>query len=70
MMRKILFLMAVFTITVASAQTKPAQKKADGKECCQGKKACTKEEESKASHCSPDSKGKVSATAKKNAVKA
>lgn len=67
-MRKILIVLAVFaSITAASAQTQPTQEKT--KECCKAKKDCSKEEETKGSHCSPDSKSKVLSTVKKSPAK-
>lgn len=68
-MKKILIALAIFaSAAAASAQTKPAQKKAEAKkECCKAKKECTKEEEDNC--CFPGSKAKILSTTKKPAAK-
>ena len=65
-MKKIFIAIAVFaSLTAASAQTKPAQTKAEVKKAAKAKE-CTKEDH----HCcSPGSKAKVMSTEKKAAIK-
>ncbi|MEJ6980976.1 hypothetical protein WG906_10970 [Pedobacter sp. P351] len=65
-MKKIFIAIAVFTsLTAASAQTKPAQKKAEVKKAAKAKE-CTKEDDN---CCSPGSKARVMSTAKKAVTK-
>ena len=68
-MKRILIVFTVFaSLAAATAQTKPAQKKAEVKECCKSKKECTKEEKA-TNHCSPSNKAKMVSAAKKPVVK-
>lgn len=62
-MKKIFLALAfVASVSLASAQTKPAQKK----ESCEAKKECCAKKTAKAACCAPASKAKVSqAQAKK-----
>jgi Ni/Co efflux regulator RcnB len=61
-MKKLLVVLAVFaSVTVTSAQTKPAQKK----ESCEIKKEDCAKKGDKPSCCSPGSKAKTVSTAKK-----
>ena len=67
-MKKIFIAIAVFvSVTAASAQTRPAQKRAEVKKASTKAKECTKEGEDNC--CSPGSKAKMISTAKKTAVK-
>ncbi len=61
-MKKLLIVLAVFaSVSAASAQTKPAQKK----ESCEIKKEDCAKKGDKPSCCSPSSKAKAISTAKK-----